>query len=446
MAKTGRTVGAKDPVTLQAPGAKSAPRTGWLFAGLFLLYMFDYIDREVVSAVLPLLQQEWGGISDTQVALLKSAVYLSIVILVFPISFLVDRWSRKRSIGLMVMLWSIATGAAAFIKTFPQLLVTRLFVGFGEAGYAPGGGAMISALYPVEKRSRMMGLWNAAIPLGSAMGVLLGGQIAEAWGWKAAFGIVAIPGLIIGILFFFFARDYKTVKLEKADASGTGVHKMRFGETARDLLQKPSLILTYFAFAANTFLTSAFLTWLGSYFIRTQGLSLGKADFRASTIMIMAIVGAPLGGFLVDAWRKKNASARPLFAGLTSLLGAAMWFIAFTLLSGTAQYIGMMAAAIVTLMYLPAAAAITQDVVHPGLWAISYALCVMVQNALGSMTAPPIVGLISDAAGAGAKGLTTALQIVPVFAVVAGVLFLLAALFYKRDLERTVKVKVEMES
>jgi sugar phosphate permease len=304
---------------------------------------------------------------------------------------------------------------------------------------------MISAMYPAEKRSRMMGIWNASIPLGSAIGVLLGGVIAAAWGWKAAFGIVAIPGMIIGILFFFFARDYKTVKLETADTSGTGMHKMRFGEIARDFLRKPSLILTYFAFIGNTFLTSAFLTWLPSYFMRTQGLLVPKASFRASTIMIMALPGVLLGGYLVDAWRKRNASARPLFAGLTSLLGAAMWFIALTWLSGTAQYVGMMAAAIVTLMYVPGAAAITQDVVHPGLWAISYGLCVIVQNALGSMTAPPIVGLISDAAGAGAKGLSTAMQIVPAFAVLAGVLFLLAALFYKRDLERTVQVKVEME-
>ena len=111
-------------------GTDSRRGVGWLFAGLFLLYMFDYIDREVVSSVIPFLKQDLG-ISDTQAGSLASAVYWSIVIFTFPVSILVDRWSRKRSVGLMVMLWSVATGAAAFIRTFPQLFLTRLGVGVG---------------------------------------------------------------------------------------------------------------------------------------------------------------------------------------------------------------------------------------------------------------------------------------------------------------------------
>ncbi len=169
-------------------------RVGWLFVMLFLLYMFDYIDREIVSSLIPLMKADLG-ISDTQAGSLVSAVYWSIVVLAFPVSILVDRWSRRRSVGIMVMLWSIATGLAAFIRTFPQLFMTRLGVGVGESGYAPGGTAMISAMYPREKRSRMNGIWNASIPLGSAIGVGLGGVIATAWGWKHAFGLVAAPGV-----------------------------------------------------------------------------------------------------------------------------------------------------------------------------------------------------------------------------------------------------------
>jgi len=422
------------------PNAGSRRGVGWLFAGLFLLYMFDYIDREVVSSVIPFLKQDLG-ISDTQAGSLASAVYWSIVIFTFPVSILVDRWSRKRSVGLMVMLWSVATGAAAFIRTFPQLFLTRLGVGVGEAGYAPGGTAMISAMYPIEKRARMTGFWNASIPLGSAIGVGLGGVVATAWTWKHAFGLVAIPGFIIGILFFFFARDYRTVKLERPATQTRAARAMRVREIVRDFLHTPSLLFTYIAFAGNTFLTSAYLIWLPSYFVRTQNMPAGRAGLKASSIMLCAIVGAPLGGWLVDALRKRFTSARPLFAGLASLLSAGIWLLAFGAFSGTAQYIVMILAAVSTLLYLSGASAVTQDVVHPGLWAISYAICVIVQNLLGSSTGPIVVGALSDH-----MGLPTALLLVPLASVFAGALFLAASAFYRRDLEKVDKVPVEMEA
>jgi predicted MFS family arabinose efflux permease len=419
-----------DPAALAGP---RAPRgTGWLFAGLFLLYMFDYIDREVISSLIPFLKSDLG-VTDTQAGSLASAVYWSIVIFTFPVSILVDRWSRKRSVGLMVMLWSVATGLAAAVRTFPQLFLTRLGVGVGEAGYAPGGTAMISAMYPMEKRSRMTGLWNASIPLGSAIGVALGGIIAAQWGWKRAFGIVAIPGFIIGVLFFFFARDYRTVKLERAN------RRMHMREIVRDFLRTPSLLLTYLAFAGNTFLTSAYLIWLPSYFVRTQGMAAGPAGLKASSIMLLAIIGAPLGGYLVDAWRKKRPSARPLFAGLSTLLSAAVWLLAFGVFAGTAQYIVMMIAAMCTLLYLSGASAVTQDVVHPGLWAISYAICVIVQNLLGSSVGPIAVGAISDR-----FGLSVAMLAVPIASILAGALFLAASAFYRKDLDKVDKVVVEM--
>jgi MFS family permease len=169
-------------------------------------------------------------------------------------------------------------------------------------------------------------------------------------------------------------------------------------------------------------------------------MAAGPAGLKASSIMLTAIIGAPLGGYLVDAWRKKHTPARPLFAGLSTLLSAGIWLLAFAAFTGTAQYIVMMLAAITTLLYLSGASAVTQDVVHPGLWAVSYAICVIVQNLLGSSTGPIVVGAISDA-----YGLSMAMILVPLASVLAGVLFLAAAAFYRRDLEKVDKVVVEME-
>jgi MFS family permease len=198
--------------------------------------------------------------------------------------------------------------------------------------------------------------------------------------------------------------------------------------------------LTYLAFAGNTFLSTAYLTWLPSYFNRTQNLPMNQAGLKGASVMLFAILGAPLGGYLADVWMKKRNNARPLFAGFSSLLTAVIWLVAFGLLQGTVQYLVMMLAAISTVMYLSAASAVTQDVVHPGMWAVSYAICVIVQNLLGSSTGPVVVGALSDA-----YGLQVALLAVPAASAFAGALYLVASVFYRRDVEKVGTVRVEME-
>ena len=291
----------------------------YTFTLLFLLYMFDYIDRMVVVSLFPFLKVDFG-LSDTQCGLLVSTVYWSIVVLSVPTSVIIDRWSRKKSIGLMALFWSAATVACAFTKNFSQLLIARTAIGVGEAGYAPGGTAMISALFPEKMRSLIVGLWTAALPLGSAIGIMLGGYIATHYGWRQAFGIVALPGFIVAIL-FFFVRDYKTVNLErKTDPGSQRQGKMKTLEIVRQFTRTPSLLLTYAAFAGCMFLTASYLSWLPTYFHRVENLPMEKAAFKGSLVMLLAILGFPLGGFLVDRWRRKRINARLLFPALSSLI------------------------------------------------------------------------------------------------------------------------------
>ena len=164
--------------------------------------MFDYMDRMVIVSLFPFLKQDMG-LTDAQCGLLVSSVYWSILSFSFPVSILVDRWSRTKSISIMAALWSLATVACAFTRNFSQLFITRTAIGIGEAGYAPGGAAMLSANFPKEKRARILGFWNASIPLESALGIGIGGFVAHNFGWRHAFGLVAFPGLIIAIMFYF---------------------------------------------------------------------------------------------------------------------------------------------------------------------------------------------------------------------------------------------------
>lgn len=413
----------------------------YTFGLLFLLYMFDYIDRMVIVSLFPYLKADWG-LTDTQCGLLVSSVYWSIVILSFPISVVIDRWSRKKSIGVMAVVWSIATISCAFTRNFFQLFMARIAVGAGEAGYAPGGTAMISALFPEKKRSIMVGIWTAALPLGSAIGIVAGGYIAVHFGWRHAFGIVALPGFIIAILFFFI-RDYKTVNLEKTLEKTEGPDKktkMGTMEIVRQFTRTPSLILTYIAFAGSMFLTASYLTWLPTYFHRMENLSMEKAGMKGSMVMVLAIIGFPLGGFLADKWREKNIRARLLLPAISSLVTAVIFFIAFYFLEGSFQYYIIMIGGITAAAFSPAAIAVTQDVVHPGLRATSYSFCVICQNLLGSSLGPLFVGMLSDK-----YDIKTALTIVPISSLIAAVLYFSASFFYKTDLAKVEKIDLQAE-
>jgi len=410
--------------------------SNYVFILLFLLYMFDYIDRSIVTSMFSSIERDWG-ISHTQSGMLMSAVYWAIAILTFPASLLVDRWSRTKTIGIMAIIWSLATALCALTGNYVQLFMARLLIGVGEAGYAPGGNAMISGLYPIEKRSKMIGIWNASIPLGTAIGVLLGGIIATKLGWKHAFGLVAFPGLIVAIL-FLFVKDYKTVDLSFVDKANKKI-KMERKDMIKEFLTKPSIIYSYFGIAAVVFVTTSLITWLATYFQVVRELPQDKAGTMASSVMILALVGAPLGGILIDRWRKTQINARLLLPAISTLISAVLLFLALYLLKGTSQYITLLLMGITIMVFIAGASAVTQDVIHPGLRATSYAIAVIVQHLLGSSLSPIVVGKIYDL-----SNIKTAMSILPFMLIVGAVLFYLGSRYYEKDMEKVTKINLEV--
>ncbi|MFH1139872.1 MAG: MFS transporter [Pseudomonadota bacterium] len=414
---------------------------GFVLTLLFLLYMLDYTDRMIIVSLFPFLKSDWG-LSDTQCGLLVSTVYWSILVFSFPVSILVDRWSRKKSIGLMAMLWSLATLACAFTANFGQLFAARTAIGLGEAGYAPGGTAMISALYPQEKRARVLGLWNASIPLGSALGIGIGGFVAERYGWRHAFGLVAVPGMVAALLCFFI-KDYRTVELSRAVGGGLDSRRVRLGwaEVAKGFAHNRTLLLNNLGFAANVFVTTSLLTWLPTYFHREYGLTMSQAGVKGGMVMMLAIVGAPLGGYLADRWLLTKPTARLLFPAITSLMTGVLLFAAFAFFKGPVQYVVLLAAGVSAVAFVPAAVAVTQDVVHPGLRATSLSLNVIIQHLLGSSLGPTFVGAMSDA-----HGLASGLLCLPIFGLLAAGLFLWASRYYERDLAEVESAEMRFEA
>jgi MFS family permease len=338
----------------------------------------------------------------------------------------------------MAFVWSMATLACAFTKTFPQLLITRSAIGIGEAGYAPAGTAMLSGLFPPEKRSRMMGLWNMSIPLGIAVGIGVGGFVAQHWGWRHAFGLVAIPGALIAIL-FFFVKDYKTVDLvQTVESSKVKMSKI---DIFRSFIRTPSLILTYVGFIGCVFTNNAITTWLPTYYHRLEGIPLGEAGMKTGGILMLAVIGLPLGGWLADVWFKKRPSSRLLFPAITVALSSVVVFIAFSFLEGKAQYMALLLYGILGVGFVAAAITATQETVHAGLRAISYSVCVVVQNILGASLGPLVIGAFSDA-----YGIKVAMTILPIFLVASALLFFAGSFFYEKDLKKVEKITLECES
>lgn len=409
------------------------PQAGRIMIVLFLIYIFDYADRMVVSSMLEFIKRDWA-ISDTQAGLLMSVISFFITVFSFPASILIDRWSRRKMVALMTFFWSVATLMCAFTKNYTQLLVARAFIGIGEAGYAPGGTAMLSAAYPEEKRARTMGIWNASIPLGAGIGLVAGGLIAREWGWHHAFGVVALPGMILAYAAWKLP-DYKSVKPDESAGGKRGF----FSQTVA-IFRIRSLVFTYLAFAMNVSATTALMWWLPSYFERTGFAAPGRGGVFTSVIFALVLIGAPLGGYLSDYWQKRHKRARMTFPAITSALAA--FFLFFSLLSREkpAMMVLLVFFGIAVTCFVAPAVAVTQDVVHPGMRAFSYGLNVIVQHILGDIWSPLIIGKLSDVIG-----IEKALLLTPIYGLLAALFFFIGSGFYPGDLERAEKVELKAE-
>jgi MFS family permease len=417
-------------------GGRSATLT---LVTVFLLYMVNYMDRQVFAATKVAMMKDLG-LSEAQHGFIQTMFLILISGLAFPAAILIDRWSRRKMLGLMAIAWSIATAATGFMRSFGAMLGVRAAVAVGEAGFSSGGTAMLSAAYPEQARARIMGIFNASIPLGAALGTVLGGVLATKTGdWRTPFYVFAAPGVILGIMAFFL-RDYRTVDVR----SGAG-DKVGIGKSIWDLFRIPTLVLTYAGFIMNVFISNAMLYQLPSYFEYMRGVDAAGGSKLASTILVLALLGAPLGGFLANRWKRSKQDALLVFCAITSILAAAVMYGGFVLHGQGAGYALFCAWGVLTVCYLPPATAVTQDVVHPGMRAMAWGMCVFCMYLLGGAYSPWIVGAMTDAFGGGAAGLEKAMLMVPATGILAAVFFFLGSRFYVRDVERVKKVDLQAE-
>jgi MFS family permease len=237
-------------------------------------------------------------------------------------------------------------------------------------------------------------------------------------------------------ILFFWVKDYKTVQITKKD--GDQETKMGWKDIAREFLKTPSVLFTYVGYVGNTFVTTALMNWLPSYFNRIDGIPMDKAGIKTSVVFLLAIFGAPIGGMLTDRLRRKWFNARMSVPAVTSLLTGLFLFIGFFFLKGKAQYIFLILFGFTAPMFAAGGSAVTQDVVHPGLRAISYSLVQFFMMLLGYSLSPIFIGFISDR-----YDLLTAFKFLPLFSLIGAIGFFIGSFYYTRDYNKVQRVNLE---
>jgi MFS family permease len=417
------------------------PRATYVLIICSLLYAVRYADWQIMSVILQPLKTELG-LTDSQVGLAGTAYFIGIILCTLPTSRLVDTWSRKKTIGLMAFVWSIFTLLTGFSGGLLALVIARLGVGVGEAGFAPGGTALVSASYPQDKRGQKLGIFNTFITVGIIIGAIVGGYLsAHAGGWRTPFFVFSVPGIVLGILAFFM-QDYR---LKQADGSDF-VHDSLWNNL-KELWRIPTLRWLYVGLGMYAVLQLSVGTWFPALLMRAYPIKEDTAGLVMGLVTIIGLAGPILGGILADRWQKKHPGGRMQLAGTS--IAIATVFLLLVLLAAldihnrTLMFfcaLMMPLHSISVGMALPAVAATTQDVVPAHLKGLSWGGAMLALYVLGGAWGPFLVGLISDASGGGYQGLSLGMGIAGLFGFIASRLWFVTARHVDHDTQRARQV------
>ena len=421
--------------TMATPDDRSGGQTrpvaySWLvFALTFGLLISDYMARQVLNAVFPLLKAEWA-LSDTQLGALSGVVALLVGLLTFPLSLLADRWGRVRSITLMAVLWSVATLICGVAQSYGQMLGGRILVGLGEAAYGSVGIAVVVSVFPKSMRATLSAAFMAGGLLGQVLGVGIGGQIAAAHGWRTAFIVIALAGLVIALVYPILVKPRRLNAIAEAlgnVAGGTAGKR----PSLKTLFRGRSLLCAYVGSGLQIYVAGAIPAWLPTYFHRYHGLSIGDAAGRAALFLLIAGLGMILCGMLSDRLSRRRPVAKYSLSVAYSLGSAVAVALAFTLPVGPVQLVALGVAVFLAASTTGPAGAMVADLTPVQIHATAFATLTLANNIFGLAPGPILTGRLADS-----WGLLGAFQVLPIASLAAAAVFLLGRGAYEADLRR----------
>jgi MFS family permease len=390
----------------------------YTLAILTFINLFNYVDRWIVAAVVEPIKKDLG-LTDTQMGII-GAGFIVVYALASPIfGSLGDKKKRPPLIAIGVGIWSLATGLAGFARGFLSLFLTRSTVGVGEAAYGTIAPALLSDQFPYEKRGRVMAIFFSAIPVGAALGYVIGGLAEKYFGWRAAFWIAGFPGVLLAILVLF-------VKDPPRGQNDTGVmHAAKKNVVAayRALFRNSPYVLTVLGYAAYTFALGGLGFWMPAFLERARGMSRSDATVTfGSIVVVTGFLGTALGGWLGDFFLKKNRQAYLWVSGIATLLAAPLTFAGLWYHDKSVYLTAIVIAEVLIFMSTGPINSAIVNAVSPLERATAVGLSVFLMHLLGDIPSPPLIGRLSDV-----SSLEKAFLIVPVAVLIAGLIWTYAA-------------------
>jgi len=399
---------------------------GWGLAILACINLFNYLDRYVVAALFESLKHSELALNDRNLGFLMSA-FLLVYTLAAPLfGALGDRRARPRLIAFGVACWSVATALSGLAGNFLALLLARASVGIGEAAYGTIAPSLLADYFPADRLGRVMAIFFCAIPVGSALGYVVGGLVDAHFGWRIAFFVAGAPGLALAALCLLLPDPPRGIQ-DTANPAPARAGAASMGATARAsyrrLLGNKAYVLTVLGYAAYTFAVGGLAAWMPSFLERVRGMPKAQATVSFGAIVVITgFVGTFAGGWLGDYCAKYSRQAFLWLCAISVLVAAPFVWAALTTASPGLYLIYMVSAQFLIFLSTGPVNAAIINLVSPLERASAVALSVFAIHLLGDAVSPALIGALSDA-----TSLAQAVKIVPFAVLVSGCVWCFAA-------------------
>jgi MFS family permease len=393
-----------------------------VFAITFGLLISDYMSRQVLNAVFPLLKTEWA-LSDARLGSLSGVVALMVGLLTFPLSLVADRFGRVRSLTLMAVLWSLATLVCALAKNFEHMFIARLFVGVGEAAYGSVGVAVLLSVFPTHMRATITGAFMAGGMFGSVLGMAAGGVLAQHFGWRWSFAGMAFFGLALGAVYPLIVRDSRLGTVARR-APGKKL-------SLSSLFATRSVVSAYVGSGLQLFISGSLIAWMPSFLNRYYSMGTDRAGVVSAAFVLCSGAGMIVCGMISDKLGR-NSPTRKLSLAITfCLLCFVLLTGGFFLSAGPLQLALIAAGMFVAAGTAGTAGAMVANLTQVAIHGTAFATLTLANNLLGLAPGPFVTGALADA-----LGLQTALLVIPAISLLAALAFFLGRRYYEHDLQR----------
>jgi MFS family permease len=368
------------------PPTKLYPRTA--LALLTTLNLLNYIDRSVLFAVQDLVKAEFPR-SDLAFGLLTSVFFIFYMFAAPFMGPLSLRFSRKSVIVAGALVWSVATLLTAFTKNFNELLIRHTLVGIGEASFVILSPTFVADMFPVEKRGRVMGVFYLAIPVGTALGYLIGGFMGPKYGWRAPFYVGAAPGVLLALLLLLIPEP----PLGQFDPPES---KAPERDTVKSLFHNPAFLTATLGMAMMTFALGGLQVWEPTFLHRARGYSvLGANLIFASSTIVNGLTASLLGGWISDRLLRRNKAAHYLVSAVSLGLGIPAMCVAL-FASGRPMVVGIFVAEFLLLLNTGPLNAAVINSVGPHVRAAALSANIFIFHLLGDVPSSALIGYVSD--------------------------------------------------